>query len=59
MSASTFDFSNERNIKAKKAKGYADHYRYTDQEGNTAFIVEKQYTDDSTRRNLYLQMEEC
>jgi len=51
---STFDFSNERNIKAKKAKGYADHYRYTDQEGNTAFIVEKQYTDDSQQERMLL-----
>ena len=51
---STFDFSNERNIKAKKAKGYADHYRYTDQEGNTAFIVEKQYTDDSQQEKKFI-----
>ena len=47
---STFDFSNERTQKAKMAKGYAAHYNYTDEEGNTSFIVEKQYTDSSEQK---------
>ena len=51
---SSFDFSNERNLKAKKAKGYDTHYTYTDQEGNTAFVVEKQYTDSSEQKKKFL-----
>jgi hypothetical protein len=51
---STFDFSNERTRKAKMAKGYDTHYTYTDEEGNTAFIVEKQYTDDSKQEKKFI-----
>jgi hypothetical protein len=50
----TFDFSNERNLRAKKAKGYDTHYHYTDEEGNTAFIVEKQYTDSSEQKKKFI-----
>ena len=51
---STFDFSNERTQKAKMAKGYAAHYNYTDEEGNTSFIVEKQYTDSSEQKKKFI-----
>ena len=52
---STFDFSNERNLKAKMAKGYNTHYHYTDEEGNTSFIVEKQYTDSTEqKKKIYI-----
>ena len=37
----SFDFSKQSNINAKGKKGYETHYVYKDEEGYTAFIVER------------------
>ena len=38
----------------KKKKGYDTHYIYTDKEGNTAFVVERQYTDESKQEKKFI-----
>ena len=42
----SFDFSKESNIRAKNKKGYDKHYIYTDESGNTCFVVERKKKDD-------------
>ena len=37
----SFDFSKQSNINAKGRKGYENHYVYTDEDGHTAFVVER------------------
>ena len=43
-----------------KIKGYDTHYIYTDEEGNTEFVVERQYLDESKQEEVCMlyQMEE-
>jgi hypothetical protein len=37
----------------KRKKGYDTHYIYTDEEGNTAFVVERQYTDETRQEKRF------
>ena len=45
----SFDFSKESNIRAKNKKGYDKHYIYTDESGNTCFVVERKKKDDGSK----------
>ena len=38
----------------KLKKGYDAHYIYTDKEGNTAFVIERQYTDESKQEKKFI-----
>lgn len=38
----------------KIKKGYDTHYVYTDEEGNTAFVVERQYSDESRQEKKFI-----
>ena len=54
---STFDFSGSAGLRRKQSKlkkGYDTHYRYTDQEGNTAFVVERQYIDETKQEKKFI-----
>jgi len=51
---SSFDFSKQSNRNKKKKQGYDTHYTYTDKEGNTAFIVEKQYINGSEQEKKFI-----
>jgi len=37
----SFDFSKQSNINAKGKQNYEAHYVYTDEDGHTAFVVER------------------
>jgi len=52
----TFNFSGpggEQRLKFKQSRNYDTHYRYTDTEGNTAFVVERQYTDETRQEKRF------
>ena len=52
----TFKFSGpggEQRLKFKNSRNYDTHYRYTDEEGNTAFLVERQYTDETHQEKRF------
>jgi hypothetical protein len=52
----TFKFSGpggEQRLKFKQSRNYDTHYRYTDEEGYTAFIVERQYTDETKQEKRF------
>ena len=46
---STFDFSKENNIRQKGKKGYETHYTYTNEDGNTCFVVERKKKSDGSK----------
>ena len=37
------------NTRAKNKKGYDKHYIYTDESGNTCFVVERKKKDDGSK----------
>ena len=52
----TFDFKGpggQKKLQYKLSKGYDTHYTYTDEEGNTTFIVERQYTDETRQEKRF------
>ena len=52
----TFKFSGpggEQRLRFKQSRNYDTHYRYTDEEGNTAFVVERQYTDETHQEKRF------
>jgi hypothetical protein len=52
----TFKFSGpggEQRLRFKQSRNYDTHYRYTDAEGNTAFLVERQYTDETHQEKRF------
>ncbi len=53
----SLDFSGPNGQKRKEyklKKGYDTHYTYTDEEGNTAFVVERQYTDETKQEKKFI-----
>ena len=51
---SSFDFTNERNLREKKKKGYDTHYTYATEDGHTSFIVERKYTDEAREKKQFI-----
>ena len=52
----TFDFTGpggERRLKYKLSKNYDTHYIYTDKEGYTTFVVERQYKDETRQEKNF------
>ena len=52
----TFDFTGpggERRFKYKLSKNYDTHYIYTDKEGYTTFVVERQYKDETRQEKIF------
>ena len=52
----TFDFTGpggETRLKNKLSKHYDNHYIYTDEEGYTAFVVERQYKDETKQEKIF------
>ena len=52
----TFKFSGpggEQRLKFKNSRNYDTHYRYTDEEDNTAFVIERQYTDETKQEKRF------
>ena len=53
----SLDFSGKDGQKRKDykiKKGYDTHYIYTDEEGNTKFVVERQYLDESKQEKKFV-----
>ena len=55
---SSFDFTNERNLREKKKKGYDTHYTYATEDGHTSFYqLEngiKKYYDQTTGLDIVI-----
>ena len=51
---SSFDFTNERNLREKKKKGYDTHYTYATEDGHTSFIVERKYIDEARKKKQFI-----
>ena len=48
------DHNGQKRKEYKLKKGYDTHYTYTDEEGNTAFVVERQYTDETKQEKKFI-----
>ena len=58
----TFDFNGpggEKKLQNKLKKGYDNHYIYTDEEGHTAFVVERQYKDETRQEKNFFPYTKC
>jgi hypothetical protein len=50
-----FTDNNGRREIEKRKKGYDTHYVYTDKSGNTQFVVERQYKDETNKEKRFFQ----
>ena len=51
---SSLDFSDEKNFDRKKRDGHQEHYLYTDEKGNTAFVVERRADGETGKKSFLL-----